>query len=83
MKLIITFLIVLLISLLSCEKSSTYCWKCNSQNYVNYAFNGMPIEDTTMCNVAKDYVYRYELNHTHSDGHGTGIKLTCKIITVE
>ena len=72
-KLLFPLFLILLIFIFSCEKPSMHCWKCSLQEYKNYYFLGMPVEDTTMCNKSTDFIYKYELNHTYSDNKGNGM----------
>jgi len=71
-------LILLIVVLFACEKPTSYCWKCDIQAYKNYAYDGMPIQDTIMCDKTEDFVYRYEQQYTYSDDKGNGKDMICK-----
>ena len=69
-------LLVLLV-LFSCKKPTNYCWQCEVQKYKDYIYDGMPTQVTILCDKPENFVYRYEQQHTYSDGKGTGNDMYC------
>ena len=71
---LVLFLVVVLFS---CEKETTYCWECSTQEYKAFVRYGMPQQDTILCDKSETFIYNYEQLGTHSDNKGNGIDVIC------